>query len=90
MIKLITFGEYSDYSVVALLEWRAQISARAAYLEFLATGPEHRNAYRFVAWLIRKGYAVEADAMEFNVPQYPEEELEADETIQGRYKRNGR
>lgn len=74
-LKIITEGAYSDYGVLAVVEWIGAITPEQAFAEFLAEHPEQTESYRFkpcqmIAWFISKGYAEDLEADELYLGDY--------------------
>jgi hypothetical protein len=65
-IILATEGAYSDYRVLAIMQWLADdVTPQQAHAEYLASldGARMRD-WEFLAWLVRRGYAEDAEALE--------------------------
>ena len=70
-VIVITWGDYSDYSVIAVLRWTSEKTPEEVRDEWLAlpeqretirTGTSKLDRYGFVAWLVLRGYAVDLEA----------------------------
>ena len=79
-LKIITEGAYSDYSLLAVVEWIGPVSPEEAFAAFLAEHPEQAGGYNFVAekmiaWFVSKGYAQDLEADELYLGDYGTAEL---------------
>lgn len=74
-VVIATAGAYSDYNVVAILEWLTEKTPAVCKDEFLEAFPEARerylfDGYQFVGWLVRQGYAQDLPAIEMHTDDY--------------------
>lgn len=57
-VVIISHGEYSDYSVIGIVEWVGACTPQEARDMFVQECPREDDNYRidpFVAWLLRRG-----------------------------------
>lgn len=74
-VIIATEGEYSDYSVRALLNWLSDKTPEEAREAYLEKNPKQREYYSFntdmfISWLIIEGYAEELQAQELHIGDY--------------------
>ena len=69
-VIITTHGEYSDYSIVAVLRWASETTPEEARDEWIALPEQRRESenildhYKFIAWLVYKGYAADLECHE--------------------------
>lgn len=76
-VILISSGEYSDYNVVAIVNWlRDDVTPEQARDLFIGPEPRDENdysqidGYEFAAWLNKEGYTQDIEAEELHVESY--------------------
>lgn len=64
MIVVFTHGSYSSYMVSCVMEWlRPEITLNQAKDSYRLIHPR-AGLYKFMAWLVREGYARDVEAAE--------------------------
>ena len=71
----MTSGAYSDYQVVAVLEWIGSENPEQARDRYLAERPDQKEKYgftgsKFVSFLVREGLAQDLEAEELHLDNY--------------------
>jgi hypothetical protein len=74
-VLITTAGAYSDYRIIAVLEWLSDETPDQAKERYLEIFPAQRKDYsfdehKFVGWLVREGRARDFDAYELHVTGY--------------------
>lgn len=71
-IIIATSGSYSDYRLLAVLEWLGEMTPEAARDEYMAqkAGGKMGDPLAFIGWLTQKGYVQDLECEELHIEEY--------------------